>query len=358
MHITVAATCEGLVMMIQGEDFNRTQSGFTMSVKRILITTLLLVFPVSCAWGPGTGSKPPVPMQANLPSLRGFSGMAQLGPNSYLVVHDAKAHDDGSRLGVLEVTSSSGLRYSPVEIVDWKDPDGRSNDLESACALPQKPGEFLVAESGYWKGRHGRLFHVRVTDGKAQVLGAFRLPFRADSSGEPMQDNFEGMACVNRGTERFLVLLGERGGGALYRPGTILWGVLDLGQGSLDWANAGGSSLPVSAPGTWPAGAPKRDIADLYVQSDGVIWAAATADGGDNGPFRSLIYKVGTISGDPLEPVDIIKTPAVSWILDGMKVEALAAPAQATRGSVLSIGTEDENLGGVWRALYPAALDR
>jgi|GEM_PF-4849979 len=45
-----------------------------------------------------------------------------------------------------------------------------------------------------------------------------------------------------------------------------------------------------------------------------------------------------------------------AWRLDGLKVEVLAGPA-AIPGSVLSIATDDEHYGGVWRPLYRALTE-
>jgi hypothetical protein len=44
-----------------------------------------------------------------------------------------------------------------------------------------------------------------------------------------------------------------------------------------------------------------------------------------------------------------------AWIIDGVKIESVATPIELVKGSVMSIGSEDENFRGVWRALYPIA---
>lgn len=304
---------------------------------------------------PGTQAASPWAVGA-LPA-EGLSGMAALGDSVYLVVHDTKAHQDGPRVGLIQVLGDEGTRYQPLEIEDWKDRDGRSNDLEAACALPGRPGELLLAESGDWEGRYGRIFHLRVagrgSDARAQVLAAYRLPLLAGNDREHRGDNFEGLACARQEEGRFLLLLGERGGSPLYPRGVLRWGSLDLDQGSLAWADGGRAGWEVAAPGDWPGEGSRRDISDLYLAPEGTLWAAAALDGGDRGPFRSVIYRLGRVTGDLRMPLQPQVRPPAAWTLDGLKVEALAAPAAAVPGSALSLGSEDESLGGVWRPLYP-----
>lgn len=291
------------------------------------------------------------------PTVLGYSGLAQHGPASYLTVHDTKGHRDGPRLGLLEVTAEGGLRYTPLAVADWKHPDGRSSDLESACSLPRRPGEFLVAESGTWEGRYGRVFHLGLVGSEVEVVAVYELPRIVGSTEEQAGDNFEGMACVGLDDQRVRVILGERGGSSLYPKGLLRWGTLDLRAGSLAWHDAGRTFLEVVAPGAWPAAVSRRHVTALHAGADGILWAAAAADAGDVGPFRSVIYRVGRLTADAAAPVDLLRPPAVVWTLDGSKVEGLAAATGAVAGSVLGLGSEDEDLGGVWRALFPPVVE-
>ena len=76
-------------------------------------------------------------------------------------------------------------------------------------------------------------------------------------------------------------------------------------------------------------------------------------DAGDEGPFRSIIYRAATVQADAVNPIQLSKTQRPSWMMDGLKVEALAGPPDGVSGAFLSFATEDEQLGGVWRPLYP-----
>lgn len=325
---------------------------------------LLLLSLAGCSAAPPTVAPPaPSNVVAKTVATAGFSGMAQTGPNTYLVVHDTKAHRDGPRLGVVEITPQ-GLRYSPVAVEDWKHPDGRSSDLESACGLPSLPSrsgllnEFLIAESGSWDGRYGRLFHLRLDGQRGEILRAYPLPILQGGGPDTEGDNYEGLACAPLEGDRVLLVLGERGGSSVYPNGVLRIGALDLATGDLQWREAGRAGMPITAPGDWPV-APDgsaitpRAISDLYVDSGGTLWAVATADAGDLGPFRSIIYPLGTMTSGQDPGVALKKAPAATWVLDGLKVEALAGPAALLPGSALSLGSEDEDLGGVWRGLFP-----
>lgn len=329
------------------------------SILKLTLATAALLATLSCS---STGTRRPEPPQAALEGCRtpsgGYSGMATHGHGSYLVVHDTKGHKDDPRLGLLEITPDDGTCYRPLDVADWKHPDGRSSDLESACALPGRSGELLVAESGSWKGRVGRVFHVRVAEGRAEVLEAYELPLFVDNSEDQEGDNFEGMVCVGLDRlddDQVLVILGERGGSEAYETGLLRWGTLDLGRESLDWYEDGRATLPVTAPGSWPGRVSKRDISDLYADSGGALWAVASAEAGDNGPFRSVVYRLGKVTEDAGQPVELEQHPSAAWTVDGFKIEALAAPTERVKGSLLSVGSEDENLGGVWRALFPGS---
>jgi hypothetical protein len=159
-----------------------------------------------------------------------YSGMALIEPDRYLVVHDAKGAETKPRVGIVSIVKTSGAVYTALEISDWKSPDGPGNDLESACSLSDHPRQFLIAESGSWETRYGRVFHIRVSGATAEVVRAYRLPLLADNTPAKSGDNFEGLACVKQSDGRYLLLLGERGGSDLYPTGLLRWG----------WSVAGG----------------------------------------------------------------------------------------------------------------------
>ena len=96
----------------------------------------------------------------------------------------------------------------------------------------------------------------------------------------------------------------------------------------------------------------------MDIDSDGQIYIAATLDPKeslptpDNGPFRSVIYRIGGINGD-----DILldADPHVTAVLDGLKVESLAVREHEGKRTIF-VGTDDENYGGILR-LLPATRE-
>lgn len=292
-------------------------------------------------------------VQSAWAKLPGFSGMEQINTDTYLVVIDKKAHKDGSRVGLLKTEVGGKLNFSPLQISNWSHSDGQASDLESVCRIPGKTNEYLLAEAGYWEGKYGRIFHIEISGIKASVKNVYRIPKIVGGAKGIDGDNFEGMVCFKNGNST-LVVLGERGGSSLYRNGYLRIGVLNYLNSSLSWDDYADKSLEIAAPGNWNNSQSKRSISDLYIDKNGVIWAVATEDAGDGGPFKSIIYKAAMISNElGSYPIKAIHSKKAYWTIDGFKIEALAGPSGVVPGSYMSIGTEDESYDGVWRPLFP-----
>ncbi|MDZ7807526.1 MAG: hypothetical protein U5K71_10470 [Gracilimonas sp.] len=60
---------------------------------------------------------------------------------------------------------------------------------------------------------------------------------------------------------------------------------------------------------------------DLHIDNDSNLWATAAEELGDSGPFNSIIYKVGTIQNDNVNPIQLIKEFEVYRAFRGYKVE-------------------------------------
>lgn len=284
----------------------------------------------------------------------GFSGLAPAGANLYLAVHDALGFEDGPRLSLVRTYPDSPPAFTVLAVDDWLDSGGRSSDLESVCGLPSRPDEFIAAESGYWKGMQGRLFHFRIdfNAGKAIVLGVSRLPFLADNDPDHVGDQFEGLICLENGSDKVIVLFGERGGSLSHPSGVIRWGLFDLRSHSLTFSEQGLHGIVVHAPGTWKNPKSKRDISDMYLHHDGSLWASACEDPGDAGPFRSVIYRLGSVRKDPEQPFLPANQPEILLDVSGFKIEALSSPPVSAPLSTMCIGTDDEIYGGVWRSVH------
>ncbi|MBU2428260.1 MAG: hypothetical protein KKA56_15390 [Gammaproteobacteria bacterium] len=300
---------------------------------------LLFEMPVDPRWF--TLARPSI--QTTLP---GISAMAMVSQDSYLLVQDKKIDQGGERLGLLNVSNEGKPSFRPIFVTNWPN-NQPSNDLESICALPGRPNEFMLAESGTWHGEFGRLFHIKLFQGYATVLASFPLPVQQDNTEQQQGDNFEGLVCLNKAPNRFLLVLGERGGNL--QRGSLTWGDLDLAAGDILWSE---DRLPVQPPIPDAASPAQRDIADLYLESN-ILWASAVREAGDTGPFSSFIYQVALLDPQAAVPVNLISGSKVFWQIDGMKVEALAAPSNLFPNSSLAIGTEDELFEGQWRVLFP-----
>lgn len=290
---------------------------------------------------------PAIPAINLTASIPGISGMAPMSDGRYLIVADTKSYSEDLRFGVIDAVAEGGTRFSPIPVRGWEAVGGLSNDLEALCALPGRSDEFLAAESSYRDADYGRVLHLRVRDGVVELLRAMKLPTERSNGKDDM--GFEGLACRRIGEARYLLALGERGGAAVRPRGSLRFGEFDAAAGILTWQD---HEMPLHAPGSWLSVPPHRDIADLYVDGAGTLWAVAASDPDDYGPFRSLVWTPGRLGDSldrPLLTDHADREPR--WIVDGFKVEALSSPDRRIPGGVLSIGSEDEKLGGAWRVL-------
>lgn len=281
----------------------------------------------------------------------GSSGMEQLTDSTYLVVYDLKKHKDGIRLGWIIVTDES-IDVLPITLPSWGE-EGNPNDLESVCAVPGNTNEFLVAEAGNWQGELGRIFHIQVDFGKrtARVLGTLKYPFLHRNDFGIEGDQYEAMHCLPYTKNERIILLGERGGSEFSPSGVIRWGLWDMKKDVFTIEGAGLKGISVNAPGHWTNAKTKRSITDIYVDPNGTLWASASEDQGDAGPFYSVIYPLGKINSMNADlPVTVIDFLAVGREVYGLKIEALSGPKKGIN-CTHTFGTEDEMYGGVFRPI-------
>ena len=301
------------------------------------MSPLLFKMPVDPRWFTPYRAK----VQTALPAI---SGLAALSENQYLAVQDKKIQRQGDRLTLIQLNQDQQLTSKNLFVTNW--PSGQaSNDLEAVCALPDKAGEFLMAESGTWQGSFGRLFHVKVFPTYALVLNTFELPVERDSTPDQDGDNYEGLACAKKDINRYMVILGERG--TATAAGFLQWGELDMAAGNIQW---NGQKIQVTGPTGLTNRNYNRVIADLHLQAD-VLWASAVLDSSDNGPFASVVYPLALVNASAKQPISLMAERPVMWQVDGFKVEALAAPSPILPGTALMIGTDDENYHGQFRPL-------
>ncbi len=326
----------------------------------------------------------------------GISGLARISADCFLVVHDQIKHgkadtydnDAAPRIRILHIDNSSAAK-APVfkfesTTVDWSSAKRISNDLESACRLDGLPGyQFLIAESGKFDTKYGHIFHIELT------LAQNQAPAVTIKSGTKLElpdintvpdahsiQEYEGMACDRVARDRYIVILGERGGGSAVRPfgkGRLRWGFYTPSTMSFDWGPSNWALPNIIAPrGTKPHADIKwRDITGLHIDTNRRLWASAAFDSGENargedvGPFDSVVYQLGYIcvskqdkhghSADcdytsTARPQRLAEADlTVAWQSPDRKIEAVATPAGVSQASYhLAIGTEDEDVGAIF----------
>ncbi|MEL7120734.1 MAG: hypothetical protein AAFO07_14885 [Bacteroidota bacterium] len=281
----------------------------------------------------------------------GSSGMAKLGDDSYLVVYDIKNFKEGVRLARVKITEEA-IQVAPITISGWGE-EGISSDLESICKITGKTDEYLMAESGNWKGDLGRIFHIQVDTANlsANILGITKLPFNGINNPESVGDQYEGISTLPYDENNRILILAERGGSKVNPGGILRWGIYNLATHQLNLSESGMKGIEINAPGNWTDEKRKRDVTDLHIDSKGGIWATASEDMSDMGPFYSVIYKIGQVDASNKERPFNIYSNFPKWeAILGFKVEALSGPSKGI-DCTHSFGTEDEIYGGVWRAI-------
>jgi hypothetical protein len=129
----------------------------------------------------------------------------------------------------------------------------------------------------------------------------------------------------------------------------------DKQAAKLSWAKFDVSTGTVSTPedkafefaAPYPIGN-RRSLSDIAVDVDGVLWGSAVSDPGDDGPFRSALYKLGQFSvsdneirwtayknGDPESKYDAenIKIEGISFVKQGL----IMATDDENKGSKIAV---------------------
>jgi hypothetical protein len=163
--------------------------------------------------------------------------------------------------------------------------------------------------------------------------------------------NVEGSAVARIG-EQLIFLFAERAEG---QPSTLLrWASLSLRP------LAFGSFQDVTFTSPDPTGPHARPVSAIEIDEAGRIYIASAVDpGNDNGPFRSVIWRIGRVEADGSGKPRVIldERPQQLASLDGLKVEGLALRKNVGGDLDIVFGTDDENYGGILR-LLPGDAER
>ena len=289
-----------------------------------LLPLLCLPLLVGCAADEGSWRKVGGPLYT-ISGMAYVSEDAEHGGERFFVVHDNKKPDE-PHVGVVTLRGSKA-RYTALH---W--PTGTAGagvappvDLEAVTSIPDAPHRFLAMESS------GRLFHLRHASGEAlEVLHVSRLP------PVPPGSNLEAF-CVEKIDGRLVALWSHRGDGA--QPAVLYWGSYDLPGDAITMQGSAEVVVP------YPRGATTRHITDLRLDPGGTVLAGAASDPGDDGPFRSAVYAIGTLSdyGGGTYRFHPNPNPTRLWTFDH-KVEAIELLPGA--GGHVYFGADVETKGG------------
>lgn len=259
----------------------------------------------------------------------GISGIAlieqQQTTASFLVVHDNKKPDE-PRLGWLRVTKQEAS-YQQIKWLSRELPI----DLEAITPIPDQSNQFLALSSG------GQLYHLQLNSDyqSAKILKVFSLP------PMPSRSNFEGLALqkVNQ-----VIILAWAHRGQDEEAGILYWSRFDLDSYSFVGPI---QSTPLVTPLNMSN---IRQVSDLKVDSSGAVFITSTTDPGNDGPFTSAFYLIGTFQVESQgengeKSITFLSnqhmTPFIR--LDYHKVEAVEFLSGEYGGLVF--GTDDENFG-------------
>jgi len=253
------------------------------------------------------------------PELPDLSGLAKFSRSRSVAVKDTKLEDDSKRVVLLHNDNGAVQELD----VNWSR-TGRARDLE-AITPSKGRGRYLAVEGSSFQEHKARLFELKLGAKGGEAERSYQLP--------EFGQEVEGLVALPQkdGTQK--VLFGGRGDEN--GDSRVYWGT--LGDNGLEFTPEGLKGQAVQSP---RLGDGQRSIADLALDKEGSLWAVAAVDEGDFGPFKSSLYKLGSVSENPDAPVDNSLTQGYS--VSGTKMEALLAQSD---GSFLA-GSDNESLGG------------
>jgi hypothetical protein len=264
-----------------------------------------------------------------------ISGLAWLSDNMLLGVVDSKTPDgDGkARLGAIAVPKSGDqFHWQNVEFA-WPGPLGPSSDLENVSRIPGTP-DLLLCESGQDQ-KYKRIFLVEYRKKQLNLVTyiEWNVPIK----------NVEGTVVVQLG-KRYVFVYAERADGQ--GSTDICWADLTLKPLKI------GKFQNVRFTCPEPTGPQARPVGAMDVDAAGHLYVSSTFDPGDNGPFRSVIWRIGEVKlGEDKQPVvELDAEPHRIADLDKVKVEGIAIREHGGKREIFA-ASDDENLGGSVRRI-------
>ena len=246
-----------------------------------------------------------------------ISGIATTtSEDTYLVVHDNKKKGQ-LRAGLVNLSADSLYRGLGWPVKDLP------IDLEALTNISGMEDQYIAMGSWgfcYWLA-------LDLSTNRLKLIKEFRIP----GSGPPL--NLESLVLWFAGNSWYISWAHR---GSVKEPSILFWGSIDLFSEVVTIQKE--DSIFVSVP--WPI-LDKRHMSDMDLDRDGILWAAATSDPGDDGPYQSGIYKIGKFQkqNGKMEFLIADSFPK-QFVFQQNKVEALTIA-----GNKMVFATDDENLG-------------
>jgi len=236
--------------------------------------------------------------------------------DTYLVVHDNKKKGQ-LRAGLVNLSADSLYRGLGWPVKDLP------IDLEALTNISGMEDQYIAMGSWgfcYWLA-------LDLSTNRLKLIKEFRIP----GSGPPL--NLESLVLWFAGNSWYISWAHR---GSVKEPSILFWGSIDLFSEVVTIQKE--DSIFVSVP--WPI-LDKRHMSDMDLDRDGILWAAATSDPGDDGPYESGIYKIGKFQkqNDKMEFLIADSFPK-QFVFQRNKVEAFTIA-----GNKKVFATDDENLG-------------
>ena len=275
----------------------------------------------------------------------GSSGIALIDGARVISVHDVKPRtSEGSTgwLGTFDLPSGKKASLS------WRHLDSNlaqlsplPRDVESISLVPGT-SSILIGESGVIGSNQQRLFQLVEVGGQWKVIHVFNWPW-------PLS-NTEGMEVCRVGDHDYFVSA-ERSDGASFVE--LVWSQVDT-----DSWRFGEVFRTRFVPPAVRAQVGQRLISSLSCDEEGRLYGAAAFDpGNESGPFRSVVFEIGSFHAvKDLAELKIRHQP-VHLMIPGFKVEGLVVTkGEEGSGRRVLISTDDEGMGGTIRWLdFPTA---
>lgn len=313
------------------------KAAFLLSVFSTILIQTISADP-SC-WGQHATNKDKADQLADL------SGLAWVGGDKFIAVHDAKTDDSEMlkpRVAQLDIPKDlRGVAHTNRHLTFN---EITPNDLESIAKIPESP-EYLLAESGDSKQDPSvqRIFKAKLDNGQLKIVSQTQWPISIT--------NVEATAVAKLG-ETYVFVFAER---AENKPDTELsWIVLN--PDTMKFAKQV-NQITFKSPDTDRF---NRVIVGLDIDPEGIIYSVSAFDAEsanlpnpDNGPYASGVYEIGKIGVKNNAPtVELYPEPIERALVDGFKIESIAVRnVEGSKRPQVFIGTDDENYGGVLRQL-------